>query len=501
MKTNPKSVIRVLLSGALVCFYAIGLNTAYALNSKDKSIQSFNCTADPTWFSSPSIPAEVPTQSADNPFCAFYQFSWQSFAYLMAPSKSNPDILNFEDASQYYELEVNADGTPANSCDTEHNSHSLFIRSTKAMENGATFTIPERIGQAGGGATIYDQNQNVVYYDVRFSKNMCDVNSIKQMQNFPGGTTEIKTAWKVLGANDDASKFVTIETNITPNSKSQSKSKTTKLGMIGFHIAIATPQHPEFIWATFEHDLNASDCTPPTSTTGWSFGSSTCTSDLSNKDPLGIVQCRFNSPSPGTQITGTPTEICREYAYGSAEGDFKYDENTQDIKSLNANVQQYLKGNYSVLKSYFNVGALWVSNIENGSIILPKGNLAQISNQRGSLRLANTVAETEYQGVDTTAGFVSNCFGCHNYSGTASLVNNTTSNRLSHIFDDIAIGSGQCIDVQSAKTINSQQQAVAVCPTVCANYSLHLKWNGQWTNQGASSGQQLPMTVCGCCGK
>lgn len=501
MKKTLRRTIRFLLCAGLLCFYAIGLNTVYAFNSKDTSTQSFNCTADPTWFSAPSIPAEVPTQSADNPFCAFYQFSWQSFAYLMAPSKSNPELLNFEDASKYYELEVNADGTPANSCDADHNSYSFFIRSTKSKENGTTFIIPERIGQAGGGATIYDQNQNVVYYDVRFSKNMCDVNSIKQKQNFPGGTTEIKIAWKVLGAKDDASKFVTIEANITPSTKDQPNTKTTKLGMIGFHIAVATPQHPEFIWATFEHNLNVPDCASPTSTTGWSFSSSACTSDLSTKDPLGIVQCRFNNPSPGTQITGTPTEICREYAYGSAEGDFNYDENIQNIKTLNANVQPYLTGSYSVLTNYFNVGALWVSNIENGSIVPPAGDLAQISNQRGSLRLANTVAETEYQGVDPTAGFVSNCFGCHNYSGTTSQVNNTTSNSLSHIFDDIAIGSGQCIDVQSANTINSQQQAGAACPTVCKNSSSQLKWNGQWTNQSASSGQQLPMTVCGCCGK
>ncbi|HBF47009.1 MAG TPA: mannan-binding protein, partial [Shewanella frigidimarina] len=68
----------------------------------------------------------------------------------------------------------------------------------------------------GGGATIYDQNSNVVYYDVQFSKNMCDVKKIQQQQNFPGGTTELKTAWKVLGANDDPSKFITMDANITP---------------------------------------------------------------------------------------------------------------------------------------------------------------------------------------------------------------------------------------------------------------------------------------------
>ena len=128
---------------------------------------------------------------------------------------------------------------------------------------------------------------------------------------------------------------------------------------------------------------------------------------------------------------------------------------------------------------------------------------SEVSNQRGSLRLANTVAETEYQDVNLNANFVSNCFGCHGYAGTGkpSAGKNTTSGGLSHIFDDIAVGSKQCLDVQAKKVINSQQEANTNCPSTCENSSSLFKWNGQWTNQDASTGQQLPMTVCGCCGK
>ncbi|MGI2114921.1 mannan-binding protein [Shewanella frigidimarina] len=486
--------IGTLLSAALLCIS--GVNSVRAesnettTNKAVSAINSFNCSADSSWFSQPSLPTEVKQSNGpgDSSFCDFYQFSWQSFAYLMATSKTNPQVLNFQDSTQFNELEVNTDGSPANSCDDKHDSHVLFIRSAKPQENGTTFTIPERIGQAGGGATIYDQNSNVVYYDVQFSKNMCDVKKIQQQQNFPGGTTELKTAWKVLGANDDPSKFITMDANITPEPKNTS---TTKLGMIGFHLAVATPDHPEFVWATFEHKVNAPDCSSAETSTAWSFASKACTTDLKNQDALGIVQCRFNNPAPSQSITGSASEICREYAYGSAEGDRNYDENTQSISTLNANVQPFLTGNFKVLSNYFNVGALWVSNISKDS---------EIGNQRGSLRLANTVAETEYQSVDLNAGFVSNCFGCHNYTGTANNGSNTTSNSLSHIFDDIAIGSNQCLDVQVAITINSQAQAKAECPKTCTNSSSKLKWNGQWTNQSASTGMQLPKTVCGCCG-
>ena len=494
-KIVPGGGFHIFLDLALLFICCCGFNNAYAAETKYPSstapTQTFNCAADPTWFSAPSLPTEVKKSGSDgsSTFCDFYQFSWQTMAYLMAQSKTNPALRNYEDTSQYYELEVNSDGTPANSCDAKHGSHTFFVRNTKTKEAGSPFLIPERIGQAGGGATIYDQNSNVVYYDVRFGKSMCDVNGIKVKQNFPGGTTELKMAWKVLTSKDDASKYLTTKAQI-----GSSTAKPTLLGMIGFHIAVATPDHPEFVWSTFEHKVNSPDCVTPSTTTGWSFSSEACTSALQNKDVLGIVQCRFNNPDPQTHLTGTPTEICREYPYGSAPGDLKYDENTGDIISLNANIQPYLTGSFAVLANYFNVGAIWVSQISMSS---------EVSNQRGSLRLANTVAETEYQDVNLNANFVSNCFGCHGYAGTGkpSAGKNTTSGGLSHIFDDIVVGSKQCLDVQAKKVINSQQEANTNCPSTCENSSSLFKWNGQWTNQDASTGQQLPMTVCGCCGK
>ncbi|WOT04720.1 mannan-binding lectin [Shewanella youngdeokensis] len=450
---------------------------------------SYECSADSSWFTSPSLPSEVKQSNGpgDSSFCDFYQFSWQTFAYLMAKSTTQPAVLNFQDSSQFSVLEVNTDGSPANSCDDKPNAHMLFIRSAKPQENGTTFTIPERIGQAGGGATIYDQNKNVVYYDVRFSKNMCQVDKIKQQDNFPGGTTELKTAWKVMGANDNPNDFITMEANITPVKPDEVNPNKTLLGLVGFHLAVATPDHPEFVWATFEHQVNAPDCTLPQTTTGWSFASESCTASLK----AGKTDCDFNNPTAQTKITGEPTEICRVHPYGSAKGDLKYDDNVGSITSLNDNVQPFLTGQFAVLKNYFNVGALWVSDIKKGS---------SIDNQRGSLRLANTVAETEYQDVDLSSPFISNCFGCHNYAGTDSGTSNTTSNNLSHIFDDIAVGN-QCVDVPAVNIINSQAQAKSTCPSTCTDSSPDKKWNGQWTNQDARTGAQLPKTVCGCCTK
>ena len=492
-RSNGKMCVLASMTLMLACGFGAGdVNAADKKGEKVKMAKptAFNCAADSAWFTAPSMPTEVKKSGSDgtSDFCDFYQFSWQAFAYLMAPSSSNPSIRNFEDASQYFELEVNGDSSPANSCDTKSEGKTLFVRSIKPMDGGTAFVIPERIGQAGGGATIYDQNSNVVFYDVRFSSGMCDINNIKTQQNFPGGTTELKTAWKVMGKNDDLSQFITMQAQIGKDSKS------TTLGMIGFHIAIATPDHPEFVWATFEHDTNVPDCVSPSSVTGWSFTSTACATALKNNDKSGIKNCDFNDATAQTSITGDPTEICRDFPYGSAPGDLKYDENVGDITSLNANVQPFLKGSFAVLSNYFNVGALWVSDPTQSSAL---------SNQRGSLRLANSVMETDFQNVNLNAGFISNCFGCHNYTGTSTPASgkNTTSGNLSHIFDDIVAGSKQCVDVQAGQVINNQSQAQAQCPKTCSGSSQFFQWNGQWTNQDAKTGQQLPMTVCGCCGQ
>lgn len=486
-----------LLAGvALVCVAGfVESAAAAAADSKSKSANpksttTYNCSADASWFTSPSMPKEVKKSGSDgaSDFCDFYQFSWQAFAYLMAPSAANPSVRNFEDTSQFPELELNTDGTPANSCDGTQSGKTLFVRTIKPEDGGTEFVLPERIGQAGGGATIYDQNGNVVFYDVRFGKGMCDINSIKTQQNFPGGTTELKLAWKVMGANDDLSKFITMQAQIG------SGTQQTTLGLVGFHIAIATPDHPEFVWATFEHDINVPDCVQPSAVNGWSFTSTACATALQQNNQPAIKNCNFNDASKQTALTGSPTQICRDFPYGSAPGDLKYDENVGDITSLNANVQPYLKNSFAILTNYFNVGALWVSDTTQSSVL---------SNQRGSLRLANSVMETDYQDVDLNANFISNCFGCHNYTGTGTPASgkNTTSGSLSHIFDDVVAGSKQCIDVQAAQVINSQSQAQAQCPNTCSGSSKYLAWNGQWTNQDAKSGQQLPMTVCGCCGQ
>lgn len=478
--------IKVLLVKALILFTMLFISgTAYSVGIVD-------CTVDSTWLTNPSLPSEVKMSDdhgTSSNFCDFYQFSTQTYLYLMSPSSTEDGKRNFQVHENYPLLEFNGDGTPANACDDIVQGVTL-----RAALNKSSLSTE----QAGSHhATIYAQDGNVIYYDVRFDRKQCSqtasaVEMQKQSQtNFNAGTTELKFAWKKLSSTEISSKtFVTQKQDI--------KGVPVTLGLVGMHIAVATKNHPEFVWATYEHKLNSPDCTPSDAIAiqDWMFASQACTAGLPATQVAGNA-CAFNqSKGESTAATGTPTNICRVNPYGTNSKDLKASKNISDIEQQNSGMlalfnQSETPVKMKRLKNYFNVGALWLSDITKDSG--EKG----VPNERGSLRLANTVAETEYQNVDTHKTFASNCFGCHNYKGSSSTPsNNITSQELSHIFRDIKFGQGLAIDV-TAPFISSNAAAPAICNSTCENLVKYNNtkphWNNEWTNINVNAS-----SVCGC---
>jgi len=459
------------------------------------SANTSDCKVNPDWLTKPFLPDEVKKSGADgtSTFCDFYQFSTQAFLYLMSPVSKSDNKRNFQVQANYPILEYNGSGQPGNSCDTLIEGTTLRTHLAKTIGTG----------QAGGGATIYAQDGNVIYYDVRFNRDLCkQTASAVEMQksnviNFPTKTMELKFAWKPLSKTEIADNtFVTQEQLIS--------GKKVTLGLVGMHIARATKDHPEFVWATYEHKANTPDCLPSNiqDNTNWTFAGKSCTKNLPDSAAEKNT-CKFNQPKSNlVSPTGKPTNICRVNPYGTASGDLKAGENITDITQQNTQLLKLLgksgtAKSMKVLSNYFNVGAIWVSDIKQNS-----GGIG-VPNERGSLRLANSVAETDYQHVNLTSSFASNCFGCHNYKGTSDQVsNNITSQSLSHIFRDIKVGQGEAIDITSPTIIGGNAEASSICAGikgnkkkkgVCLNTASYLKWNGNWTNINTSAG-----SVCGC---
>lgn len=473
---------RILLILCMVCAWPHLATAANLPNTQQVKDCDFSKTG--KWWNTAysSLPSSIANNKVTGSpeFCEFYQFAQDWFMYLISPSATNSKLANWQDPSQYPLLET----AGTNSCDKDIPQHAFNLRTVKSADPGSAFVLPERIDQAGRDVyAIYDQQGNVVFYEVRFSRNLCNYQNIQKSNNFPGKTAELKMAWRILTDKDTASDYYTTKASINGTSYT--------LGLIGWHIVVAADNHPEMVWITMDHDGNAVQCSDMNSNqTAYDFTSKDCARDASACNNLNktLKSTSISLPS-GTK----PNDICQEFKYGTLEGqgiDTRDGLNIALLKKLNSSMDTIftasgLPSSLKIWDKYRFTGALWISDIKEDSSVS--------SNQRGSLELANTVMETEFQGQAGHAGSSLNCFGCHNYSATTS--NTATSAGLSHIFDDVI--TNQCQDVTATSLINNQQQAEQICPGTCSGASL--KWNGQWTNQDAKTGKQLPMTVCGCC--
>jgi len=414
------------------------------------------CAADASWVNNPSLPTTIPDNGAT--LCDFYQFSWQSFLYLMSPNDDNPSIRNFENLTEYPIFNF---GT---TCTDPAAAPQLFLRVVKGDNDDVEFHIPQGTGQAGGGATIYDQAGNVVYYSVSVNQAMCEkaTSSSPNSGSLPDDTLEMKFAWRVIDASE-ATDFVTMDAVIGDDTGA------TTLGLIGMHLVQATPSHPEMVWSSFEHTNNAPNCldavTGPAD--GWDFTSATCTDCLQNPTDACLTSCNFNvAKNNQTPLTGPPTEICRLFPEGTdinnannngqknSDGTTNNNgqENIDDVNSLNTQIvgPGGLVSNLgpdnplSVIQNYMHIGAIWVTDINIGASDA-SGNPIY-SNQRGSLQLENPVAETVFQGALSlnASGELAaasapadqnalNCFTCHTYTGP----DDTISTNLSHAYSSI----------------------------------------------------------------
>lgn len=435
-KTKVKAFVSAALLVTVICCTQVQQPGNNSNNTNGTTVGSAGptptppvCNADAQWVNNPqSGPSEIPGGGTN--LCQFHQFSWQWFLALMNTPTTTDAIRNYQNQQNFPQLELTT-----NSCASTSVKTRLFVRTTKDDDQKDDFILPERIGQAGGGATIYDQNGNVVFYEVRFSRNLCSLDPAAKM--FPAGTVELKISYRVI-TDADAPNYVTIKANVIGDPQEET------LGMVGFHLAISTPTHPEFIWATFEHKQNVPECQKAADPNQkWSFTSAQCAAQLPNS--VNTQLCNFNMAVPGKVISGgTPSQICRVYHAGSKPGDNQYDSNVADIDMLNTQlvgpsgfITALSSGPLAVLKNYQLVGALWVTDPTQP---------ATLTNQRGSIQLANTTMETTHQQVvmqgtppapqptpytgTSNLQPALNCFGCHAYTP-----NNNVA--LSHIFDDI----------------------------------------------------------------
>jgi hypothetical protein len=229
---------------------------------------------------------------------------------------------------------------------------------TRFIHMNAKSVSPHGLDQASGGPLV-DQNGRFARYEIHV--NMDEYNYITQnsiwskqgQQNFlatgdsiefpsgastygPDGPIEFKAAWKVLGANDDSTKFYCIRA-IVYNDDSGDPSpgpNPVTLGLVGLHISHKTKTQRMWVWSTFEHIDNLTT----------SFYNPT-----SNQVPNQPITGSPDELDPATgQPLHLPTQVTRVNPVVQQD----------DVAALNGYFQGLLSG--SVWANYQLIGTQWL---------------------------------------------------------------------------------------------------------------------------------------------
>lgn len=413
------------------------------------------CPASQSWITSTTPPQEIgspnPPPVAQETNCQFYQFSWQWFLSLAQPSSTSPGNRVFETLDVFQPDENNQCKSPK-ATGKAAAAKALFVRLRKPTLATIQPVTPGELNQATG-QPLYDQNGNIIFYNVFYNPTECEATSA----GFKPNTVEIKISWRKLTAPDPT--YYTMEANV--------EGQQMVLGLVGFHLVINTALHPEFVWATWEHVANDPDCInpEPAPASGWSFISKTCSTCSSscgtscNLLKCAPPTCNVNGKPPKIKnppLTGPPNQVCRAFQDGTDPGPMtngnNNDTNRFNIDTLNQQIPEgYLAqlpdGNpMKIWQNYRMVGGLWT----NGGVPSTGTDV-----QRGSLELANTTMETFFQQSPH------NCFTCHQYVVPPPASNNplTVSHLACALFPPSMTGCPSKLLVQMKKPLVKKKAA------------------------------------------
>jgi hypothetical protein len=410
---------------------------------------SGECVAPATWFQNVGgvrvtpAPNEGPTspfannQTVTN--CDFQQWSWQKFLWLTNQGSSGkPTFLTDL-------LQVTPLGKKL------RNDVVVLSETSQASDPGDILQTPP---SAGGKSTT-------VYYSIFVDQALYDTMTklapvAKQdpkkvaLETFPVGALELKTSWIEASALADSSSYFVTDGVIGTGANERS----AKVALLGMHVVGVVENHPEFVWATFEHPQLApaydwskatpSTDAPVTSATDYPFFKAGATATVKNITPQnGIFTDVFSLYKYGVPVQKQLEGQSDVQVFMATSQDGS--QNFNNIRTLNESVQQQLTG---VWNNYFENSSLWLDTEGyEGTAAQAKllddlgsglGNSEPGKLTRGSVAAYNLTMETYVQAGFSpssihavTVSDLANCFACH----TAKHNKQPSPLYLSHVFN------------------------------------------------------------------
>jgi hypothetical protein len=337
---------------------------------------------------------------------------------------------------------------------------------TVNIPNGATVVLQDT-AQAGFESAVLQTNPDynngtgaMVYYSIHMNPMMYNagLNFASMIKNgqlpatneasFPVGSFELKVAWVPVSAIPAGKQSEYYTTTASLSTNNGASFTNTQVALIGMHVVGVVQNHPEFIWATFEHD----DLSPDYD---WEANSASSTTDqllFKNGTVSGLNGILYDSD---TELGETPYQAYDLFQYGiprNSDGTFMNTSQSepadfQNVDGINQCVKSQLD---DVWANYFYNGSIWLNT--DGKTPLQQAQLidslaGNISNAtpgsfaRGSLNCANVTMETFTQTFETSmsginAGNLANCFSCHSGQSFSYNGDSLSPVYLSHTFQE-----------------------------------------------------------------
>lgn len=268
-----------------------------------------------------------------------------------------------------------------------------------------------------------------------FAAQAAPPNTLAQIDDANALAVEVKSAWIETKNLANPGDYVTVMATIpdfVPNADNTqlvqaATPRQAQLALVGVHVVGSAANHPEMIWATFEHINNTPNTAYTYTTTSdrentqqadgagnWLFSATGAAS--SNPGPRMRVdrQNPANIKAVGSGTIG-PSNITRLKPWGTRLDDAQFKANNTDVISINKSVSSLLLPG-DVRKNYIMIGTTWTK----------KGEPPNEDNQVGTNAVANSTMETFTQD--------GNCFGCHS---SDDMLGSAEGGGLSHIWGPI----------------------------------------------------------------
>jgi hypothetical protein len=423
------------------------------------------CLADPIWFfidpATGKRKTPPPAEDSASVFgnnntvsnCDFHKWSWQKFLWLTNEDNNGTPFF-IENLIQV-----------TSQCDSSGFSKDKIILTDNVQATGNILKTNKSFS--------IDSTSHDVYYSIHVDNSLYeDIQKYSKMNiseykdsSYQVGALELKVAWVDKNAirNTDTSSYFITNGNINGTD--------TRIALLGMHVVGIVYNHPEFVWATFEHHdmaphYNWTETTdkdiPVTSSANMLFFDSLATGYAQNLWSTSKSDSIFNNKKVykandsvnvfNVNKFGVPIQAHNDsdtsYMVTSQPGA----QNFNNISSINNSVSSLFDINDStdIWSNYFYNGSIWIDNkdtTDNATLVLSRilntlagslGNVDSTKLPRGSVAAYNITMETYEQiglafskpGIlihDQNVANVANCFSCHSSSGSPLTI--------SHIFN------------------------------------------------------------------